>query len=148
RASAGATSTRPSPTPLPTGHGGDGAGGGRVGSDRAGRAHPMTQRRRTTIAAIALGGAALAACRGNTYAPPPPPEVTVAQPIEREVTTYVETTGHTVAIEAVDIRARVQGFLQSVNFTPGTDVKQGDLLFVIEPTLYQARVQQAQADLE
>ncbi len=90
---------------------------------------------------------ALGACRRNTYAPPPPPEVTVTQPVEREVTTYSEFTGHTVAVQAIDIRARVQGFLQSINFAPGSDVKQGDLLFVIEPALYEARVQQAEADL-
>ncbi len=90
----------------------------------------------------------LAACGGNTYAPPPPPEVTVAKPEEREVTTYSEFTGHTVSIEAVTIRARVQGFLQSMHFTPATDVYKGELLFVIEPYLYQARVEQADADLQ
>jgi RND family efflux transporter MFP subunit len=88
------------------------------------------------------------ACGRNRYAPPPPPEVTVSRPIEHEITTYNEFTGHTVAVEAVDVRARVQGYLQSVNFTPGGSVKKGDLLFVIEPALYQARVDQAQADLE
>jgi len=92
--------------------------------------------------------ATLGACHGNTYAPPPPPEVTVVQPVQQEVTTYSEFTGHTASIEAVEIRARVQGFLESVNFTPGTDVSQGDLLFVIEPDLYQARVDQAQANLQ
>ena len=89
-----------------------------------------------------------AGCGGNRYEPPPPPEVAVSRPIEREVTTYSEFTGHTVAVEAVDIRARVQGYLQSVNFTVGSEVKKGDLLFVIEPDLYQARYDQAKADLE
>jgi RND family efflux transporter MFP subunit len=90
-----------------------------------------------------------AACgRGNRYAPPPPPEVTVAHPDEREVTLYSEFTGHTVAYESLDIRARVKGYLQSVDFTPGSYVKKGDLLFVIEPELYQAQVDQAKADLQ
>ena len=96
-------------------------------------------------AAVAI---ALVGCGGNRYAPPPPSEVTVSRPVEQEVTTYSEFSGHIVSVEAIDIRARVQGYLQSVNFTPGADVNKGDLLFVIEPQLYQARVDQAQADLE
>lgn len=100
-------------------------------------------RPRAWLAAIAL----LCACRGNTYVPPPPPEVTVSQPVRQEVTLYNEFTGHTAAIEAVDVRARVQGYLRSLHFVPGTNVKMGDLLFVIEPDLYQARYDQAVADL-
>ncbi|HEY2389466.1 MAG TPA: efflux RND transporter periplasmic adaptor subunit [Candidatus Binatia bacterium] len=105
---------------------------------------PLFPRRATLLLLLA----ALAACHGNTYAPPPPPEVTVVQPVQQEVTTYSEFTGHTASVEAVDIRARVQGFLESINFVPGSDVTQGDLLFVIEPDLYQARVDQAQATLQ
>lgn len=98
-------------------------------------------------AAILAALLALTGCRGNTYVPPPPPEVTVSQPVEQEVTLYSEFTGHTAAIEAVDVRARVQGYLRSMHFVPGGDVKQGDLLFVIEPELYQARNDQAVAEL-
>jgi RND family efflux transporter MFP subunit len=98
---------------------------------------------------LLLMAAACAACnRSNRYAPPPPPEVTVSRPVDQEVTTYNEFTGYTAAIETVDIRARVQGYLKSYNFTPGNPVKKGDLLFVIEPDLYQAQVDQAQANLE
>ena len=89
----------------------------------------------------------LAACGRNEYSPPPPPEVTVEHPVEQNVTTYLEFSGRTEAVEAVDVRARVQGFLESVNFQPATDVKKGDLLFVIEPALYEARVAKAAADL-
>jgi RND family efflux transporter MFP subunit len=103
----------------------------------------MTTRR----ALLVVLTVALAACRGNQYQPPPPPEVTVSQPVRQEVTIYNEFTGHTAAIEAVDVRARVQGYLRSIDFTPGSDVKQGDLLFVIEPELYQARYDQAVAEL-
>jgi RND family efflux transporter MFP subunit len=92
--------------------------------------------------------ALLAGCADNQYEAPPPPEVTVAFPVEREVTTYGDFAGRTIAIESVDIRARVQGILQGMAFKPGTEVGQGDLLFVIEPTLYEARVEQAKADLE
>lgn len=91
--------------------------------------------------------AAVGACRGNKYQPPPPPDVTVSQPVRQEVTIYNEFTGHTAAIEAIDVRARVQGYLESMHFRPGGDVKQGDLLFVIEPDLYQARYDQAVAEL-
>lgn len=101
-------------------------------------------RRNCSVLALAM---LVTACGGNKYVPPPPSEVTVAHPAEREVTTYNEFSGHTVSVAAVDIRARVAGYLQSINFTPGSDVKQGDLLFVIEPDLYQARVDQAEADL-
>ena len=103
---------------------------------------------RSRLLAVGLAAALLGSCGRNRYAPPPPPEVTVSQPIVQEITTYNEFTGYTAAVEAVDIRARVQGSLQSVNFTPGENVKKGDMLFVIEPSLYQARVDQAQADLE
>jgi RND family efflux transporter MFP subunit len=103
---------------------------------------------RVRACACVLTAAALASCGRNTYAPPPPPEVTVAQPVQQEVTTYVELADHTVALAAVDVRARVPGILQSINFVPGSDVGEGDLLFVIEPDVYQARVTQAEADLQ
>jgi RND family efflux transporter MFP subunit len=99
------------------------------------------------IRAVALASALLAGCAGNQYEAPPPPDVTVAHPVERDVTTYGEFTGRTVAVESVDVRARVQGILQQMAFKPGTDVAQGALLFVIEPTLYEARAQQAEAEL-
>ena len=100
------------------------------------------------VSLVALALVASAACGRNKYAAPPPPEVTVASPISREITTYNEFTGTTAAVEAVEIRARVQGYLESMSFAPGENVKQGQLLFVIEPKLYEARVNQAKADLE
>ena len=99
----------------------------------------------TMLAAVLL----FAGCGGgNTYAPSPPPEVTVAQPVEKEVTNYAEYTGNTVAVPTVDIRARVKGFLQSVNFELSAQVKKDDLLFVIEPDPYQAQVDQCQGELQ
>lgn len=95
----------------------------------------------------ALASVLAAGCAGNQYEAPPPPEVVVSRPVERDVTTYGEFTGRTVSVEAVDVRARVQGILQQMTFKSGTGVTKGDLLFVIEPTLYEARVQQADADL-
>lgn len=105
-------------------------------------------RSRSTLLLLVLLILAGACARGNRYAPPPPSEVTVSQPVEQEVTTYSELTGTTAAVASIDIRARVLGYLKSINFTPGADVKQGDLLFVIEPELYQAKVDQARADLD
>jgi RND family efflux transporter MFP subunit len=81
----------------------------------------------------------------NEYAPPPPPEVTVAAPLAKSVTAYRVYSGTTEASEVVDIRARVQGFLREVHFQPGQLVKEGDLLFSIEPEEFAARLAQAEA---
>jgi len=83
----------------------------------------------------------------NTYVEPPPPKVTVSQPHKQDVTNYLEFTGNTHAFEEVEIRARVSGFLQSMHFTPGTWVKKGALLFVIDPSEYDANLQAAMAEL-
>ncbi len=77
----------------------------------------------------------------------PPPAVTVSYPLERELADYAEFTGQTAAVKSVDVRARVWGYLQSVNFTEGALVKKGDLLFQIDPRPYQALVDQAQAKI-
>ncbi len=92
---------------------------------------------------------AFAACgsQSNEYVEPPPPKVTVAKPLQQEVTDYLEFTGTTHAFEEVEVRARVAGFLQSMNFTPGTKVEKGELLFVIDPSEYQAALNAAQAEL-
>jgi multidrug efflux system membrane fusion protein len=77
----------------------------------------------------------------------PPPEVSVSQPIERDVTEYFETTGRTTAVESVEVRARVSGYLVRVDFEEGANVKQGDLLFQIDPRQYEAAVLQAEGEL-
>src|SRR5438034_8369208 len=79
--------------------------------------------------------------------PPPPPKVTVSQPISRDVVEWEEYTGRLEAVESVEVRARVNGYLQSIHFKNGTTVKQGDLLFVIDPRPYQAELERAKADL-
>jgi RND family efflux transporter MFP subunit len=94
------------------------------------------------IAPVAL------ACGGNEYVEPPPPAVTVAQPESRTVVDYLEFTGNTQSIATVEIRARIQGFLQKVNFEEGANVERGDVLFQIEPDEYRARVNRAKASLE
>lgn len=78
----------------------------------------------------------------------PPPSVTVVQLEAEPVTETREFVGRVTAAERVDLRARVQGFLQAVSFTEGSRVEAGDLLFRIEPDAYQAVVSQRAADLE
>jgi RND family efflux transporter MFP subunit len=93
-------------------------------------------------AAVAL----LSACEDkNTFVAPPPPKVDVAMPVQRAVTRYVEATGNTAPIKSVDLVARVQGFLQTIDYQDGSFVKQGTQLFTIEPETYKLKLDQAQA---
>jgi len=69
---------------------------------------------------------------------PPAPSVTVARPLQKMITEWDEYTGRFVAVERVEVRARVSGFVDLVDFNEGQMVKQGDRLFVIDPPL-QAR---------
>lgn len=80
-------------------------------------------------------------------AAPPPPTVTVAKPLVQEMRTWNDFTGQFEARESVEIRARVSGYLESINFTDGQLVKKGDLLFVIEPRPYEIALAQAKAHL-
>lgn len=86
---------------------------------------------------------------GQSPTPPatPPPSVTVVPVVEEQVTTTYELVGRSVAVDEVDLRARIQGYLQSRNFQEGSDITQGDLLFVIEQEPYQAQVDRAKAAL-
>ena len=95
----------------------------------------------------------LVLCGCHPSAPPappaqPPPPVTVAHPLTKEIVDYDEFTARLDAIHSVDIRARVSGYLQKVNFKDGAEVKAGDLLFVIDQRPYQAELDSAQAALD
>lgn len=79
---------------------------------------------------------------------PPPPAVKIAQAASREVSEWDEYTGRVEAVNAVDIRARVGGYLDKVNFTAGARVNKGDLLFLIDPKPYKAQLNFAVAELE
>ncbi|MDR0184501.1 efflux RND transporter periplasmic adaptor subunit [Lysobacter arvi] len=79
---------------------------------------------------------------------PPPPEVSVAQVLNKDVSRWDEFTGRVTAIETVELRPRVSGYVQQVAYQEGQEVKKGDLLFVIDPRPYKARLAQAEADLE
>ncbi len=77
----------------------------------------------------------------------PPPEVTVAKPLEKEITEWDEYTGRLKGVETVDIRARVNGYLQSIHFKDGAIVNKGDLLFVIDSRPYKAVLDAAEAEV-
>ncbi|MDB5364819.1 MAG: efflux transporter periplasmic adaptor subunit [Rhodospirillales bacterium] len=78
---------------------------------------------------------------------PPPPTVTVAKPLSRVVNDWDEFTGRFEAVDEVELRARVSGYLQSVHFKDGQVVQKGDLLFVIDPRPYEAASRRAEADV-
>jgi len=83
----------------------------------------------------------------QTPPPPPPPEVTVANPVSREVQNFREFTGYLEAVETANIRARVRGFLQKVHFKEGSEVNRGDLLYEIDPREFEAAAAKSTADL-
>ncbi|WGI26424.1 efflux RND transporter periplasmic adaptor subunit [Halomonas alkaliantarctica] len=92
----------------------------------------------------------LAGCEAKSEeaaAPPPPPEVDVAEIVVQPVVLSESFTGRVEAAETVELRSRVSGYIQEVAFEEGKLVEQGDLLFLIDPRPYQARVSAAQADL-
>jgi RND family efflux transporter MFP subunit len=109
-----------------------------------------SRRTRSWLGAVCVGAIAwTSACErhADDAKPPPPPEVVVGRPIERDVIEYLRYTGTVEASETVDLRARVSGFLEKVNFKPGQKVKTGDVLFEIDKRQYAATVAQAEANL-
>lgn len=107
----------------------------------------------STAVALALAAAmTLTGCGSNAAAQaaaaPPPPQVDVAQVVARQVTEFDEFTGRFEAIQRVEIRPRVSGYISSVNFTEGREVKKGDVLFVIDPRPYEATYKHAKAQLD
>ena len=88
------------------------------------------------------------ACSKKEPPPPPPPEVQVTAVVQKDVPIYIELVGATLGSEDIEIRARVEGYLVSVNFTEGSFVKKGQLLYKIDPQPLQAALAQAQANLE
>lgn len=93
--------------------------------------------------------AALAACSGaeGQQGPPPPPAVTVAAPLVQEVVDWDDYVGRFEAIQSVEVKPRVSGYLQGVHFRDGEYVRAGQLLFTIDPRPAQAQLDQARAQL-
>lgn len=83
----------------------------------------------------------------EAQAAPPPPTVTVAKPLVKEMEEWNDFTGQFEPLESVEVRARVSGYLESINFTDGQLVKKGDLLFVIEPRPYELALETSKAQL-
>lgn len=112
------------------------------------RSLPPRNRRVSVVAMILIATAVLAGCGagGPPPGPPkfPPPEVQVSLPITGEVTDYVDFPGRIEAVNSVEIRARVTGYLEQVYFQEGSDVKQGDLLFEIDRRSYEAELARAE----
>jgi RND family efflux transporter MFP subunit len=93
---------------------------------------------------------ALAGCGDSQRAAPapPPPTVTVAKPVQNNIVDHDEYVGRFVAVDAVEVRARVSGYLEGVHFKDGQIVKQGDLLFTIDKRPFQNALDQARANLQ
>ena len=87
------------------------------------------------------------ACKEKPPPSPPPPTVTVAQPVQRTVTDYLELTGNTQAIKTVQLVARVSGYLEKVFFQDGQIVQKGQLLFLIQQNTYQDTLRQNEAQI-
>nr|WP_236645453.1 efflux RND transporter periplasmic adaptor subunit [Aidingimonas lacisalsi] len=98
-----------------------------------------------------LGMALLAGCDSqaeSTQQTPPPPEVSVAEVLVQDVRYWDEFTGHVEAVETVELRPRVSGYIDRINYTEGQLVDKGDVLFVIDQRPYQAELSRAEADLK
>lgn len=100
---------------------------------------------------VPLGLALLAGCdtqADNAQQAPPPPEVSVAEVLVQDVRYWDEFTGHVEAVETVELRPRVAGYIERINYTEGQLVDKGDVLFVIDQRPYQAELSRAEADLQ
>jgi RND family efflux transporter MFP subunit len=116
------------------------------------RNHPQAPT--SALHALVLAGAlALAGCDGSNgqagvTAAGAPPEVTVAQPRVQKLVEWTEFTGRFEAVQQVDVRARVSGYLATIDFEDGQIVDRGDSLFLIDPRPFEAALARAQADLD
>jgi membrane fusion protein (multidrug efflux system) len=86
-------------------------------------------------------------CSKKEAPPPPPPEVLVAEVVQKDVPIYIELVGSTLGSEDVEIRSRVEGYLVSINFTEGSLVRKGQLLYKIDPKPFEVAIDQAKANL-
>jgi RND family efflux transporter MFP subunit len=102
----------------------------------------MKQTNLYLLVAVAVG---LSACKPTKTTTPPPPKVTVSQPQMATVTNWDQYPGHLEAVEMVEVRPRVPGYLDSIDFVDGQEVKAGQLLFQIDPKPYQAELDHAEA---
>lgn len=99
--------------------------------------------------ALALSVAVIAGCSGqaNENAQPPPPEVSVAAVLVKRISQWDDFSGRVRAVESVDLRPRVSGYIERVNYREGQEVEKGEVLFTIDSRSYRAELARAQADL-
>jgi RND family efflux transporter MFP subunit len=108
----------------------------------------MSQSRRAGWVILLI---AVAGCRDSAAEAPNaagPPTVTVAYPLERKLVDYAVYTGRAAAVDAVQVRARVSGYLDKIHFKDGSEVKEGAVLYEIDPRPYQAAFDQAEAQVK
>src|SRR5689334_17738964 len=99
----------------------------------------------TKLCPVLPGLLLLASCSPPKPLAPAPTKVTVSQPRLQMVTNWDEYPGHIEAVQMVEVRPRVSGYIESIHFEDGSEVKAGDLLFVIDPKPYQAELDRAEA---
>jgi len=99
------------------------------------------------LVGVAIAAALVTACEKPAAVAPQPPEVYVAPVVQQDVPEYLDLVGQTAGFQDVEIRARVEGFLQSVNFREGSFVRKGDLLYQIDPKPLEAALAEANAGL-
>src|ERR1043166_9449763 len=100
------------------------------------------------VASALAAALVLSSCAGRPAPAPPPPKVKVVAPVAREITEWDEYTARLDAVDSVEVRPRVSGYLQSIHFQDGAIVKKGDLLFLIDPRPYEAALPRTEAELE
>jgi membrane fusion protein, multidrug efflux system len=103
--------------------------------------------RKMSRVAFAAAVLAAAACAKKEAPPPPPPDVKVATVLQKDVPIYVEAIGQTRGSTEIEVRARVEGFLQTVDFKEGNPVRKGQLLYTIDPAPLEANLAQAKGRL-
>jgi len=124
-----------------------------MGQNRASMGGRPRQSRLFSGVVLAAGLLVFAGCKSEVESGPatsaaPPPKVLVSHPVERPLTETREYTGHLAAVETVSVRARVRGVLHKIQFKEGAEVEQGSLLYEIDPSEYQAAVDEQEAEIE
>ena len=106
----------------------------------------MSSQAARTLIAVVMAAALTSACEKPVAVAAPPPEVYVVGVVQKDVPTYLDLVGQTEGHQDVEVRARVEGFLETMDFREGTFVRRGSLLYRIDPKPFEAALAQAKAD--
>lgn len=115
---------------------------------RSGTRTPLAVLLLNAALVIALNACSSEAASGEGVGAPPPPEVGVARVLDRDVTAWDAYTGRVAAVDSVELRPRVSGYIERIAFREGDDVRKGQLLFVIDQRPYRAALARAEAELD